>query len=186
MPPLFQHQLSPSEAFEILYWEEDGDREVTEHRQAVLHQPAALSCDTSAIPPPRLTWYKDGEPLAPGPGVLILLGNAPAVKASPARGGWILSLCSCQHAQRPWDPRCITGAVWWPCTAGWEGDSAWDPHHGAVPTTGLSPPCPPRAAGGRVLQLPAVREEDAGRYTCEASNEAGRDRVHYELEVLGE
>lgn len=56
------------------------------------------------------------------------------------------------------------------------------PHHGAVPTL----PPPPRAAGGRVLQLPAVREEDAGRYTCEASNEAGRDRVHYELEVLGE
>nr|XP_047909504.1 hemicentin-2 [Anser cygnoides] len=111
VPPLFQHQLSSSEAFEILYREEDGDGEVTEHRQAVLHQPAALSCDTSAIPPPRLTWYKDGEPLAPGPGVLILLG-------------------------------------------------------------------------GRVLQLPAVREEDAGRYTCEASNEAGRDRVHYELEVL--
>ncbi|XP_050570610.1 hemicentin-2 [Cygnus atratus] len=111
VPPLFQHQLSTSEAFEILYREEDGDGEVTEHRQAVLHQPAALSCDTSAIPPPRLTWYKDGEPLAPGPGVLILLG-------------------------------------------------------------------------GRVLQLPAVREEDAGRYTCEASNEAGRDRVHYELEVL--
>ncbi|KAI6075993.1 Hemicentin-2 [Aix galericulata] len=100
VPPLFQHPLSPSEAFEVLYWEEDGDREVTEHRQAVLHQPAALSCHTSAIPPPRLSWYKDGEPLAPGPG------------------------------------------------------------------------------------LPAVREEDAGRYTCEASNEAGRDRVHYELEVL--
>lgn len=98
MPPLFQHQLSPSEAFEILYQEEDGDREVTEHRQAVLHQPAMLSCDTNAIPPPRLTWYKDGEPLAPGPGVLILLGNAPAMKASPARGGRILSLCSCQHA----------------------------------------------------------------------------------------
>ncbi|XP_040387830.1 hemicentin-2 isoform X3 [Cygnus olor] len=111
VPPLFQHQLSTSEAFEILYREEDGDGEVTEHRQAVLHQPAALSCDTSAIPPPRLTWYKDGEPLAPGPGVLILLG-------------------------------------------------------------------------GRVLQLPVVREEDAGRYTCEASNEVGRDRVHYELEVL--
>ncbi|XP_068513036.1 hemicentin-2 isoform X2 [Anas acuta] len=111
VPPLFQHQLSPSEAFEILYQEEDGDGEVTEHRQAVLHQPAALSCDTNSIPPPRLTWYKDGEPLAPGPGVLILLG-------------------------------------------------------------------------GRVLQLPVVQEEDAGRYTCEASNEAGRDRVHYELEVL--
>lgn len=36
------------------------------------------------------------------------------------------------------------------------------------------------------MQLPVVQEEDAGRYTCEASNEAGRDRVHYKLEVLGE
>ncbi|XP_042642365.1 hemicentin-2 [Tyto alba] len=111
VPPLFQQQTSPNEAFEIFYREEDQDGEVTEHRQAVLNQPTALYCDTNAIPPPRLTWYKDGEPLSPGPGVLILLG-------------------------------------------------------------------------GRVLQLPAVREEDAGRYTCEAANAAGQDRLHYELEVL--
>ncbi|KAJ7414143.1 hemicentin-2 [Willisornis vidua] len=113
VPPLFQQQTSPKEALEIFYREEDQDGEVTEHRQAVLNQPTALYCDTSAIPPPQLTWYKDGEPLSPGPGVLMLLG-------------------------------------------------------------------------GRVLQLPAVREEDAGRYTCEAANAAGRDRLHYELEVLSE
>lgn len=47
-------------------------------------------------------------------------------------------------------------------------------------------PTLPCAAEGRVLQLPAVREEDAGRYTCEAANAAGRDRLHYELEVLSE
>ncbi|XP_074779784.1 hemicentin-2 [Athene noctua] len=111
VPPLFQQQTSPSEALEIFYREEDQDGEVTEHRQAVLDQPTALYCDTNAIPPPQLTWYKDGEPLSPGPGVLMLLG-------------------------------------------------------------------------GRVLQLPAVRQEDAGRYTCEAANAAGRDRLHYELEVL--
>ncbi|KAM6237533.1 hemicentin-2 [Spheniscus humboldti] len=111
VPPLFQQQTSPNETFEIFYREEDQDGEVTEHRQAILNQPTALYCDTSAIPPPRLTWYKDGEPLSPGPGVLMLLG-------------------------------------------------------------------------GRVLQLPAVQEEDAGRYTCEAANAAGQDRLHYELEVL--
>ncbi|KAM7087896.1 LOW QUALITY PROTEIN: hemicentin-2 [Ciconia maguari] len=111
VPPLFQQQTSLSEALEIFYREEDQDGEVTEHRQAILNQPTALYCDTSAIPPPRLTWYKDGEPLSPSPGVLMLLG-------------------------------------------------------------------------GRVLQLPAVREEDAGRYTCEAANVAGQDRLHYELEVL--
>ncbi|XP_010139814.1 PREDICTED: hemicentin-2-like, partial [Buceros rhinoceros silvestris] len=111
VPPLFQQQTSPNEALEIFYREEDQDGEVTEHRQAVLNQPTALYCDTNAIPAPQITWYKDGEPLSPGPGVLVLLG-------------------------------------------------------------------------GRVLQLPAVREEDAGRYTCEAASAAGRDRLHYELEVL--
>ncbi|KAM7033975.1 hemicentin-2 [Acridotheres tristis] len=111
VPPIFQQQTSPKEALEIFYREEDQDGEVTEHRQAVLGQPTALYCDTSAIPPPQLTWYKDGEPLSPGPGVLML-------------------------------------------------------------------------QGGRVLQLQAVQEGDRGRYTCEAANAAGRDRLHYELEVL--
>ncbi|XP_039576204.1 hemicentin-2 [Passer montanus] len=111
VPPIFQQQTGPKEALEIFYREEDQDGEVTEHRQAVLGQPAALYCDTSAIPPPQLTWYKDGEPLSPGLGVLLL-------------------------------------------------------------------------QGGRVLQLQAVQEGDRGRYTCEAANAAGRDRLHYELEVL--
>lgn len=37
-----------------------------------------------------------------------------------------------------------------------------------------------------MLQLQAVQEEDRGRYTCEAANAAGWDRLHYELEVLSE
>lgn len=85
MPPLFQQQTSPSEALEIFYREEDQDGEVTEHRQAVLNQPAALYCDTNAIPAPQITWYKDGEPLSPGPGVLVLLGNG----HGPALWGWV-------------------------------------------------------------------------------------------------
>ncbi|KAM5259263.1 hemicentin-2 isoform 1-T1 [Hipposideros larvatus] len=38
--------------------------------------------------------------------------------------------------------------------------------------------------GGRVLQIPLVRVEDAGRYSCKASNEVGEDWLHYELMVL--
>ncbi|XP_056361302.1 LOW QUALITY PROTEIN: hemicentin-2 [Oenanthe melanoleuca] len=111
VPPIFQQQTSPKEALEIFYREEDQDGEVTEHRQAVLGQPTALYCDTGAVPPPQLSWYKDGEPLSAGLGVLML-------------------------------------------------------------------------QGGRVLQLQAVQEGHRGRYTCEAANAAGRDRLHYELEVL--
>ncbi|XP_069039515.1 hemicentin-1 isoform X2 [Lepisosteus oculatus] len=38
--------------------------------------------------------------------------------------------------------------------------------------------------GGHALQIPRARVEDAGKYTCQAVNEAGEDRMHYELEVL--
>lgn len=68
------------------------------------------------------------------------------------------------------------------CTARWEGEVGEDP---PMPLQSLPHPLP-CAAGGRVLQLPAVQEEDAGRYTCEAANAAGQDRLHYELEVLSE
>ena len=41
-------------------------------------------------------------------------------------------------------------------------------------------------AGGRVLQIPLVRAEDAGKYSCKASNEVGEDWLHYQLLVLSE
>lgn len=41
-------------------------------------------------------------------------------------------------------------------------------------------------AGGRILQLPLVQAEDAGRYSCKAANEVGEDWLHYELLVLSE
>lgn len=51
------------------------------------------------------------------------------------------------------------------------------------PGSGL---CPHIPAGGRVLQIPLVRAEDAGRYSCKASNEVGADWLHYQLLVLSE
>nr|XP_032653549.1 hemicentin-2 isoform X2 [Chelonoidis abingdonii] len=111
VPPLFQRQGNPSTAFQIHYQEEDQDGKMTEHWGVTVNSPASLYCDTNAIPPPKLTWYKDGEPLSTAEGVLVLLG-------------------------------------------------------------------------GRILQIPAVRAKDAGRYTCQAANEAGEDWLHYELLVL--
>jgi len=40
--------------------------------------------------------------------------------------------------------------------------------------------------GGRVLQIPRVQAEDAGRYMCVAVNEAGEDSLHYDVRVLCE
>lgn len=42
------------------------------------------------------------------------------------------------------------------------------------------------STGGRTLQILNAKEEDAGRYTCVATNEAGETLKHYEVKVLGE
>lgn len=44
-------------------------------RDVVLNNPISLYCDSNAVPPPTLTWYKDGQLLASSDKVLILPGN---------------------------------------------------------------------------------------------------------------
>uniref|UniRef100_A0A5F8HEY5 Hemicentin-2 n=1 Tax=Monodelphis domestica TaxID=13616 RepID=A0A5F8HEY5_MONDO len=105
VPPIFQKIGDPNEAFEVHHQEEELRGGVLEYREIVENNPAYLYCDTNAVPPPQLTWYKDDQPLSD-------------------------------------------------------------------------------IEGGRVLQIPMVRSEDAGRYTCKASNEVGEDWLHYELLVL--
>nr|XP_048286978.1 hemicentin-1 isoform X1 [Myodes glareolus] len=82
-----------------------------EARDVIINNPISLHCETSAAPPPTLTWYKDGRPLTSSDRVLIL-------------------------------------------------------------------------PGGRVLQIPRAKVEDAGRYTCVAVNEAGEDSLQYDVRVL--
>lgn len=38
-------------------------------------------------------------------------------------------------------------------------------------------------SGGQVLQIAQARKEDAGKYTCQAVNDAGEDHMHFELNV---
>ncbi|XP_015425408.1 PREDICTED: hemicentin-1-like [Myotis davidii] len=82
-----------------------------EAKDVIINNPLSLYCETNAAPPPTLTWYKDGRPLASSDRVLIL-------------------------------------------------------------------------PGGRVLQIPRAKVEDAGRYTCVAVNEAGEDSLQYDVRVL--
>uniref|UniRef100_A0A8C3GM35 Hemicentin 1 n=1 Tax=Cairina moschata TaxID=8855 RepID=A0A8C3GM35_CAIMO len=82
-----------------------------ENKDVIVNNPLSLYCETNAVPPPVLTWYKDGYLLSSSDKVLIL-------------------------------------------------------------------------PGGRVLQIPRVQAEDAGRYMCVAVNEAGEDSIHYNVRVL--
>nr|KAF6314649.1 hemicentin 2 [Myotis myotis] len=111
VPPMFQKVGDASATFETLFREEEARGGVTEYREVVENSPAYLYCDTNAVPPPELTWYREDQPLSATDGVSVL-------------------------------------------------------------------------QGGRVLQIPLVRAEDAGRYSCKASNEVGEDWLHYELMVL--
>lgn len=46
-----------------------------EVKDVVLNNPISLYCETNAVPPPTLTWYKDGQPLTSSSKVLIIPGK---------------------------------------------------------------------------------------------------------------
>ncbi|XP_032884067.1 hemicentin-1 isoform X2 [Amblyraja radiata] len=107
VPPSF---MKPENSHDINGRALDGSR-VVEFKDVVINNHISLYCETNAVPPPSLTWYKDGILLTSNGNVLIL-------------------------------------------------------------------------PGGRILQIPRAQAEDAGRYTCVAMNEAGKDSIQYELRVM--
>lgn len=44
-------------------------------RDVIINNPISLYCETNAVPPPMLTWYKDGQLLTSSDKVLILPGD---------------------------------------------------------------------------------------------------------------
>ncbi|XP_016112004.1 hemicentin-1 [Sinocyclocheilus grahami] len=115
VPPIFHRVINGAAGFSLGEREDeedpDGTEGMVERREVVLGHSISLSCESNAIPPPRLSWYRQGRQLTSSDGVALL-------------------------------------------------------------------------PGGNVLQIPRVQLEDAGKYTCQAVNEAGEDKMHYDLEVL--
>uniref|UniRef100_H2MDX8 Hemicentin 2 n=1 Tax=Oryzias latipes TaxID=8090 RepID=H2MDX8_ORYLA len=109
-PPIFQRVTNREAAWGLGHEGDDHEEEMTEKKEVVLGHSVSLSCENNAIPPPKLSWYKDGRKLTSADGLVL-------------------------HP-------------------------------------------------GQVLQIPRVRKEDTGKYTCKAVNEAGEDHMHFELEVL--
>ncbi|KAG8436526.1 hypothetical protein GDO86_007581 [Hymenochirus boettgeri] len=46
-----------------------------EHKEVIINNPISLYCETNAVPPPTITWYKDGKLLTPNNRVFILPGG---------------------------------------------------------------------------------------------------------------
>ncbi|XP_064420214.1 hemicentin-2 [Latimeria chalumnae] len=74
VPPVFQRINGGVDSWEVMYREYENS-EITERREVMISNPVSLYCDTNAIPPPKLTWYKDGKPLSAAEGVLVLPGG---------------------------------------------------------------------------------------------------------------
>ncbi|GAA6099393.1 hemicentin-1 isoform X2 [Tachysurus ichikawai] len=59
-------------------FQKNGDSSIVstgEVKDVILNNPILLYCETNAVPPPTLTWYKDGQPLTSSSRVLVLPGG---------------------------------------------------------------------------------------------------------------
>ncbi|XP_058491292.1 hemicentin-1 [Solea solea] len=111
VPPVFHRVTNREAAWGLGHEDDNNNEDMVEKREVILGHPISLSCESNAIPPPKLSWYKDGRELTSVDGVVLL-------------------------------------------------------------------------PGGQALQITRVQREDAGKYTCQAVNEAGEDHMHFELEIL--
>ncbi|XP_038637840.1 LOW QUALITY PROTEIN: hemicentin-1-like [Scyliorhinus canicula] len=74
VPPIFQKVYGVNAAWEVIYREDEAE-EIVEHREVIVNNTVSLYCETNAIPPPNLSWYKDGEVLSATDDILILPGS---------------------------------------------------------------------------------------------------------------
>ncbi|KAI4577648.1 hypothetical protein MJT46_003483 [Ovis ammon polii x Ovis aries] len=181
-----------------------------------------LECECWAMPPPTISWYKDGQPVTPNQRVHIL-GEGRLLQIQPTQvsdSGRYLCVATNVAGE---DDQAFNVLIQVPpifqkvgdATADFETPFREEEARGgvteyrevvennpvylycdtnAVPAPELTWYREDRPLsvedgvsvlqGGRVLQIPLVRAEDAGRYSCRASNEVGEDWLHYELLVL--
>ena len=74
VPPIF-HRVANREAAWGLGHEGDDNEDMVEKKEVVLGHTISLTCESNAIPPPKLSWYKDGQKLTSADGVVLLPGQ---------------------------------------------------------------------------------------------------------------
>lgn len=80
VPPIFHRVVNSAAGFTL--GEREGDEEypdgnegMVEKTEVVLGHSVSLSCESNAIPPPRLSWYRQGRQLTSSDGVVLLPGE---------------------------------------------------------------------------------------------------------------
>ncbi|XP_069009305.1 hemicentin-1 [Embiotoca jacksoni] len=174
-------------------------------RDVILNNPISLYCETNAVPPPTLTWYKDGHLLTSNDKVLILPGGRvlqiPRAQVDDSGRYTCVAVNeagedSIQYDVRVLLPPTIRGAdsdlpdevtvlvnktTQLDCQV--DGNPApkitWFKDNQPISSNG-----PHRIlSNGRALQVSTAQVSDTGRYVCVADNVAGSAEKTFNLNV---
>ncbi|KAI5614770.1 hemicentin-1 isoform X1 [Silurus asotus] len=176
-----------------------------EVKDVILNNPISLYCETNAVPPPTLTWYKDGHPLTSSSRVLILPGGRvlQIPRAQTEDSGRYTCVAvneagedSVQYDVRVLLPPSIRGAdrdVPEDVTVLVNKSTLLECHADGSPAPKISwfkdglvlilDRTHTLLSGGRTLQISNVHVTDTGRYVCVAENVAGSSEKYFSLNV---
>ncbi|XP_019718321.1 hemicentin-1 isoform X1 [Hippocampus comes] len=75
VPPVFHRVTNREAAWGVEDREDEENEDMVDTREVVLGHPISLSCESNAIPPPKLNWYKDGQKLTSADGATLMPGG---------------------------------------------------------------------------------------------------------------
>ncbi|XP_044055859.1 hemicentin-1 isoform X2 [Siniperca chuatsi] len=174
-------------------------------RDVILNNPISLYCETNAVPPPTLTWYKDGQLLTSNDKVLILPGGRvlqiPRTQAEDSGRYTCVAVNEAGEDSIQYDVRVLLP----PIIRGTDSDlpdevtvlvnktTQLECHVDGNPAPKItwfkdsqpvSSDGPHRIlSNGRTLQVLTAQVSDTGRYVCVADNVAGSAEKSFNLNV---
>ncbi|XP_065505206.1 hemicentin-1 isoform X3 [Caloenas nicobarica] len=200
VPPSFQKPYKKWEAGNTVDAGRGG-----ESKDVIVNNPLSLYCETNAVPPPVLTWYKNGSPLSSSDKVLILPGGRalqiPRAQAEDAGRYTCVAVNEAGEDSIHYDVRVLLP----PSISGAEGDLPEEVtvlvhQAAALDCVASGSPAPSVTwqkdghllgedakhtflSNGRRLQILNSQITDTGRYVCVVENIAGSAKKYFNLNV---
>uniref|UniRef100_A0A8C2UJN2 Hemicentin-1 n=1 Tax=Coturnix japonica TaxID=93934 RepID=A0A8C2UJN2_COTJA len=200
VPPSFQKPYREWEAGNMVDRGRGG-----ENKDVIVNNSLSLYCEADAVPPPVLTWYKNGYPLSSSDKVLILPGGhvlqVPRVQAEDAGRYMCMAVNEAGEDSIHYDVHVLLP----PSISGADGDvpeevNVLENRVAVMDCVTSGSPSPSVtwqkdghllaendkhsfSSNGRRLQILNSQITDTGRYVCVVENIAGRAKKYFNLNV---